>query len=359
MALDTNLVAYWKMEDATDALGTYNGTASNVTFSSGNGKVNNGGGFNGSSSSVSISNNSALTPSAISVSFWVNFTSTPSSGNTVAMIDKRDNSGGTAGWGVQLYNASGTLQIQFFGNTNSNTPASFNWTPSTSTWYHIVFTKPTGTTASTLYINGSSQGTAGSQSFSNYAKSLYFGNRDASGSWLNGKLDEIGLWSREITGAEVTSLYNSGSGTTYPFGTAYSITAAKGTFTLTGIATLFNKSLTMAAAQGSYVLTGIAAAFARGKGFVAETGAFILTGNDTLFSKVITMIAGTGTYVLTGVSTVIQKGISMAVSTGEYVTTFFNVRLPLYWNNITKNSSSWTNSDKNSSSWSNEDKTNI
>lgn len=34
---------------------------------------------------------------------------------------------------------------------------------------------------------------------------------------LDGKIDEIGIWNRALTGAEITSLYNAGAGKTYPF----------------------------------------------------------------------------------------------------------------------------------------------
>ena len=34
---------------------------------------------------------------------------------------------------------------------------------------------------------------------------------------LVGKLDEVGIWIRELTAGEVTQLYNSGAGLSYPF----------------------------------------------------------------------------------------------------------------------------------------------
>lgn len=34
---------------------------------------------------------------------------------------------------------------------------------------------------------------------------------------FTGTIDEVGVWSRALTGSDVTSLYNSGSGKTYPF----------------------------------------------------------------------------------------------------------------------------------------------
>jgi hypothetical protein len=34
---------------------------------------------------------------------------------------------------------------------------------------------------------------------------------------LDGSMDEVGLWNRVLTGAELTALWNSGNGVTYPF----------------------------------------------------------------------------------------------------------------------------------------------
>jgi Concanavalin A-like lectin/glucanases superfamily len=37
------------------------------------------------------------------------------------------------------------------------------------------------------------------------------------GNWLDGSMDEFGLWNRGLTNTERTNLYNGGAGTTYPF----------------------------------------------------------------------------------------------------------------------------------------------
>jgi len=52
---DTSLVAYYKMSDATDETGSYDGTPTNVNFNVA-GKFGNAGEFNGSSSYISASN---------------------------------------------------------------------------------------------------------------------------------------------------------------------------------------------------------------------------------------------------------------------------------------------------------------
>jgi hypothetical protein len=34
---------------------------------------------------------------------------------------------------------------------------------------------------------------------------------------MGGVIDEVGIWKRALSASEITTLYNSGSGTTYPF----------------------------------------------------------------------------------------------------------------------------------------------
>jgi len=95
-------------------------------------------------------------------------------------------------------------------------------------------------------------------------------------------------------------------------GVDYPITAAQGSFSLTGQVVNFRKALKLALAVGTYSLTGIEATFKLGKGIVASTGSFILTGID------------------------------VALRFGG-------------WSPISKNSSNYTNVNKNNSIWTNED----
>jgi hypothetical protein len=72
-----------------------------------------------------------------------------------------------------------------------------------------------------IYVNGSnvtssSGGTIQSSTLS-YSTYLNTGYLHGSGSFYNGYLDEVGVWSRALTSSEVTQLYNSGLGLQYPF----------------------------------------------------------------------------------------------------------------------------------------------
>jgi hypothetical protein len=210
--LTTDLVSYWNMQgNSNDYVGTNNGVDTTITYSTGNGIVGEGAGFNGSSSGIAIAQNSDLTPSTMSWSFWVKPNSLPSTGNLNNLIDKRDNTNGTNGYGIGLYNPSGTQTI-IFASKNSDSWPSWSVTLSTSSWSNLVFIR--SGTAVTLYINDVSQGASGMVTFTDFSTNLYFGNRSGNNFFYNGAMDEIGLWSKALSSQEISDLYNGGLGQT-------------------------------------------------------------------------------------------------------------------------------------------------
>jgi hypothetical protein len=78
------------------------------------------------------------------------------------------------------------------------------------------------------------------------------------------------------------------------------VTAAVGTFVLTGNATAFSTGRTVTAATGSFALTGNTVAFPISHTIVGATGSFVLTGNATAFKIARSITAASGTFVLTG-----------------------------------------------------------
>lgn len=93
----------------------------------------------------------------------------------------------------------------------------------TTTWHNIIMSYD-GTTI-TAYVDGTSVGTAtvtgnGTASFVNKTQvgSALNMNTGATQDFISAKEDEIGVWTRALTSAEVTSIYNAGAGNQYPFG---------------------------------------------------------------------------------------------------------------------------------------------
>ena len=107
------------------------------------------------------------------------------------------------------YIRSAYLTCDFGNNKDINT--SYNWTD--YDWHHVVVTK--NGTAVKVYVDGTNT-YSGSFTYTIGDYNMYFGTGDYH-SFRDGKIDEIGLWSRALTSNEITELYNSGNGLTYPF----------------------------------------------------------------------------------------------------------------------------------------------
>lgn len=97
-----------------------------------------------------------------------------------------------------------------------------------------------------------------------------------------------------------------------------SMAAATGSYAITGQATL--RKLSMAASTGSYALTGLPATLtylpvgSTAYTLVADAGSYTITGQST--ARKLTMSAATGAYALTGVAT--ARKLSMGAGVGTY-----------------------------------------
>lgn len=100
------------------------------------------------------------------------------------------------------------------------------------------------------------------------------------------------------------------------------LTADKGTFTLTGVNAAFLRSLKMEAGTGTFTLTGQNAGLSTGHpDLVANAGTFTLTGNAAALSRALRMAANTGTFSLTGNAAALSKTVTMLASGGSFTLT--------------------------------------
>lgn len=228
-SLLTNLILYYKLDEPSgttvdDATGIQDATT-NATVSSTGGIIGGSETFDGSTDCIDAPYNASQTLSgtSCSVSCWVYITTLPSSASHEAYLIR-----GTKGedpWET-VYLTVGTDNVVYFHVKNSDgTPVDYevasSGTLSASTWYHIVGICPGASQALKLYINGSDVST-GAETFTGTINSntggWAFGDAySGGGSGLIGELDEVGIWSKGLSGSEVTELYNSGAGKTHPF----------------------------------------------------------------------------------------------------------------------------------------------
>lgn len=213
-ALADNIVSYWKFDasDSTDALGVNNGTDTSITYSSGNGKINVGAGFNGTSSKITSAGTSfPLLASNRTINAWFNSATLPSNANQT--IFSYGLPVMNQGMILLIADSGGTKYASFAGYSNDLTVAQ---AMSASTWYMITGTFD-GTTAR-LYFNGTEIGNANKSTWATVTGRPSIGNTmQDQGDFFNGAIDEVGIWSRTLSATEVTELYNGGAGFQYPF----------------------------------------------------------------------------------------------------------------------------------------------
>lgn len=236
MALATNLVSYWKADEASgnmaDAVGSNTLTNENsATFAAG--IIGNACALNGSNQRFTIGDNASLSITGkLTISCWIKLSSY--SGSTAyRMVAKNNLANAASGNAYDINmndNGANTLNI-FISNGSTRTQKGVSFTPTVGVWYHIVAVYDTAGTVD-FYINGvhQTQQTGLPTSIKDEASKFVIGatQNGASGfaHHFPGNIDEIGIWSRALNSTEVGQLYNGGAGLQYPFKTTTPVTKA-------------------------------------------------------------------------------------------------------------------------------------
>jgi hypothetical protein len=257
VALDTGQLYNYNLDgNSTDQISAANGTDTSIVYSAGNGKIIQGAGFNGTSSTILLPNNDWLATTAFSISVWVKTIAT-NPGQFIC----RDNVSG-AGRIFQLGmlgggNSGKVNVVRFDGSTNVVTNIVSVVQINDGNWHHVMVTFSTAT-GTRLYIDNvldsfdpvttANRGGTGS--------APYLGSLNNVSTYYSGALDIIGIWNVEKTSGEVSQLYNAGNAIQYPYPVIYSIVMALGSFTYTGYAVGIIKSLLISLESGIYRFTG-------------------------------------------------------------------------------------------------------
>lgn len=229
------IVAYYNFDEASgnllDQVNSYNGTVTGATQNV-TGKIGTAYSFDGVNDYVNI--DSVLTPLATTTqgtwAFWVKpIDATPATNQfIIAFGDTNEDTHLSS-----LITTSGILSVasRILGATQwqlSTNSSVF----SDNTWAHIVIVQ--NGISPVLYINGTeySPGQSNATFTTSTDQTIWFSditgldngrfacwNYSSLGNirFLNGTIDEVGLWNRALTPDEVTELYNSETGKTHPF----------------------------------------------------------------------------------------------------------------------------------------------
>ncbi len=135
--------------------------------------------------------------SAFTMSAWINLAGTPATKAGLFGQNDAFECGFSTASNLQLWTAGG-------GSVN------YAWTPANNQWYHVALVGDGANLR--VYINGALAATGGSATASYGSSSYPFnigggGVFDASGNWFNGMFDEVAVWSRALSAAEIQQQY--------------------------------------------------------------------------------------------------------------------------------------------------------
>ena len=147
---------------------------------------------------------------AFSISAWVYLTSTSTS-TYFAITGKYQNSGNYSGYQLYAYNN----KLHFILRGNSSMVGNSDTNLTANTWHHVVGTYDGSDTSSGIktYINGSldvlsQAGSTGTSILSNTPYNI--GSRAGGSLPFQGNIDDVSVYSTELSSSDVTDIYNSG-----------------------------------------------------------------------------------------------------------------------------------------------------
>jgi hypothetical protein len=249
MALTDNLVGYWNMDQSgtrTDSLGL-NDLSQTGTISQVAGKISNAASNSGSTSNYLEKNGLTSWISGTSdrtFAFWIR----TGSATDQTAITNTQGSPGTRAFVEYVVASSGLFSVEIAwvngGNQGAGGPTTFD--VDDNNWHFVC---------SRIFNDGVgkvdvSVDNAAFQTFQHASQTFDFGSLPrlrvgTSFNWssgaaqmpLNGAIDEVGIWSRKLSDAECTQLYNAGAGLTYPFATGPSGIASRSGASASAIST--------------------------------------------------------------------------------------------------------------------------
>ena len=232
--LMNGLLAYWKLDEETGARVDATGNGYNLTDNNGvgfaPGVIGNAASFNGSN----FLSNGDITQlvqgiGELTVCAWAFLNTIPSS--YVGLVACQNfNNGNFVLFAYPLQDGDGQVIVDGDGNP-TGAEATFGSDASggrvyteggvqipVGAWVHVVGRMSVSAGAVDLFVNGVKMSSVASNGVtSSDAYTLTIGSiSGGSEAWLDGKMDEVGVWNRALSDAEITALYNSGAGKTYP-----------------------------------------------------------------------------------------------------------------------------------------------
>lgn len=229
--LISGLTAYYTFDtDFTDSTGVNNGTATQVASITGSGKINSCVYLSGKTGTVSAVDDASISfTSNLTMNCWVKYGAQPDANRYSLLVGK----GATTanGYVVSYRDASGTKYIEGYifkdALVTNYSKCLRSLVLPLNTWTMITWVVRANQTIAAekfkVYVNGvkmttgntdSDQG-SGAATINDNNTALRIGGSSYADYNCQQYMDEVGLWNRELTAAEITTLYNSGAGIPY------------------------------------------------------------------------------------------------------------------------------------------------
>ena len=217
-------VAYWRLNEtatppAADvavnagslgdaAVAYYQGAASHPAPGALNGRTDSAAAFDGTAGTFAfVPYNPALNPPApFSAEVWLNPSVDNPSGTLTCAISSGQFASPRSGWLIYQSDTGWNLRMYNQNGTATSLSITGGGAPVTGTWHHLVVAYD-GTNA-TLYVNGKSAATGTPTSYVPGASGGFaIGGRADSSFYWNGSADEVAIYNKALTAADVTAHY--------------------------------------------------------------------------------------------------------------------------------------------------------
>lgn len=217
LASDSNLRAYYKLENVSDTTANGYNLTNNGTVTFGAAVFNNGGDLGTSNSSkwLSIANNLGVSGNGdVCIAGWVKLKSEISSGQWI-LFQSLSNSGADRYLEINYEYNSGTRRISI--NASATGTITYNLTMGTSDFYHIAVNRSSAN-AVELFINGASVGTgSGGTSGGGNTNQFSIGRHaTVSTGHASAICDDVVVFNRVLTSNEINSIYTGSEGIVVP-----------------------------------------------------------------------------------------------------------------------------------------------
>ena len=202
-------IARWKLDETfgtsvADDIGSNDGTWSgSINVVSVNGVDDKGFDFNGIDERVEVATDPGLHPNLYSVSLWFNADSDANTGSVRKLLDY-----GRA-FTVNWSHPSIPISCEHNSGGSWRGTPSPAMPPTAGSWNHIACVYD-GTTLRT-YINGAEVSTISAGAPDSPTGDLVLANGDGQNWWYDGKLDDVAIFDRALTPAEVAEIFTTGS----------------------------------------------------------------------------------------------------------------------------------------------------